>query len=148
MNKFLGTLPFKDLLKKTLGGREKLCIMKTDIYSLIQILPVLTRFSPFWGNFFKDLLIWLITVLQVCILGWVSNKYSYLLKTCSKYIFQFSILSISTKAMGGNYNLWTSVKNITFSSKLEKQFWFQVIYTQNISYFFRVFLGYLSLKLF
>ena len=30
------------------------------------------------------------------------GKYSYLLKPCCNYIFQFSILSISTKVMEGN----------------------------------------------
>ena len=50
------------------------------------------RFSPFWRNFFKDLLIWLIIGWQFCILGWVSDNYSYLLKPCFNYIFKVSIV--------------------------------------------------------
>ena len=52
----------------------------------------MTHFSPFWGNFFKDLFIWLIIGWQDCILGWVSDKYSYLLKTCCNYIFQVLVI--------------------------------------------------------
>ena len=51
---------------------------------------------------------------EVCILGWVSDKYFYLLKPCCNYIFQISILSISTKVMGGNDNLWTFFKDVHF----------------------------------
>ena len=50
------------------------------------------RFSPFWGNFFIDLLIWFNIGWQVCILGWISDKYSYLLKSSCNYFFQVSII--------------------------------------------------------
>ena len=75
MTTFLGNSSYKVSLKKTLGGWEKFCLTYIAWYkfSLFWL-----RFSPFWGNFFRDLLICLIIVWQFCILGWVSDKYSYL----------------------------------------------------------------------
>ena len=91
-------------------GERSFVLWKLTYIALCKSSLFWLRFSPFWANFFKDLLIWLIIVWQVCILGWVSDKYSYLLKPCCNYIFQVSILSISMKVMKGNDNLWTSLK--------------------------------------
>ena len=113
MTKFLGSSAYNVSLKKTLGWWEKFFVLwKLTYIALCKFSPHWLRFFPFWGNFFKDLLIWLIIVWQVCILGWVSEKYSYSLKTCCSYIFQVSILSISTKKMEGSYNIWSSLKNV------------------------------------
>ena len=73
----------------------------------------MTPFLPILGRFFKDLLIWLIIVWQVCILGWISDKYSYLLKPCC-YIFQVPIIF-------GHF-----LKVITFALETSGkiQFWF------------------------
>ena len=57
---------------------------------------------------FGLLIIFLLTGL---FLGWISSKYFYLLKPCCNYIFQVSILSISTKIMEENDNLWTFLKS-------------------------------------
>ena len=91
-------------------GERSFFLRKLTYIALCKFSRFWLRFSPFWGNVFKDLLIWFIIGWQVCILGWVSDKYSYLLKPCCNYIFQVSILSISTKVMKGNDNLWTSLK--------------------------------------
>ena len=53
---------------------------------------------------------------QVCILGWVSDKCSYLLKPCCNYVFQVSMLPISTKVMEENDNLCTFFKTSSTSS--------------------------------
>ena len=79
--------------------------------ALCKLSPFWLCFSPFWGNLFKDLLIWLIIGWQVCILDRVSDKYLYLLKLCCNYIFQVSILSTSTKVMKGNDNHWIFSKS-------------------------------------
>ena len=93
MTKFLGSSAYNVSLKKTLGWWEKFFVLwKLTYIALCKFSPHWLRFFPFWGNFFKDLLVWLIIVWQVSILGWVSEKYSYFLKTCCSYIFQISIL--------------------------------------------------------
>ena len=60
----------------------------------------------------------------------LSDKYSYISKPCCSYIFQVSILSISTKRMEGNDNLWAFLKiHYLCSGNLRKKsfdlkFWF------------------------
>ena len=84
--------------------------MKIDIYSFIQIHPVLTLFLSILWELFQGFFprIWLIIGWQVCILGVLSAKCSYLLKPCFNYIFQVSILSTSRKVMEGNDKLKSS----------------------------------------
>ena len=53
MAKFLGNSKYKVSLEKSLGGWEKIFLMKIDIYSFMQILPVLTLFLPILGEFFQ-----------------------------------------------------------------------------------------------
>ena len=129
-------------------GERRFVLWKLTYIALCKSSLFWLRFSPFWANFFKDLLIWLIIVWQVCILGWVSDKYSYLLKPCCNYIFQVSILSISTKVMGGNDNLWISLKSHYILFKDRKIFQVSAHAHSKHILFFRLFLGYLNLKLF
>ena len=70
----------------------------------------MTPFLPILGQHFQGFFsrIWLIIGWQVCILGLLSAKCSYLLKPCFNYIFQVSILSISRKVMEGNDKLKSS----------------------------------------
>ena len=108
MTKFLGNSKYNVSLKKTLGGCEKFkktlrrwekfFLMKIDIYIYIYIygfmwiLPVLTPFFPILGQFFQEPPHLACYWLAGCILGLVSDKYSYLLKPCCNYIFQVSII--------------------------------------------------------
>ena len=104
MTKFLGNSKYKTPLKKTLVGKRSFFIWKLTYIALCKFPRLWLRFSPFRGNFFKNLLIWLIIGWQACILGCVSDKYSYLLKLCCNYIFQVSIIF-------GHFALETSGKN-------------------------------------
>ena len=92
-------------------GDRTFVLWKLAYIALCKFSPFWLRFSPFCGDFFKDLLVWLIIGWQVCILGSVSDKYSYLLKPCCNYIFQVSFLSISTKVTEGNGNLCIFLKH-------------------------------------
>ena len=92
-------------------GERSFVLWKLTYIALCKFFLFWLRFSPFGGNVFKDFPIWLIIGWQVCILDWVSDKYSYLLKPCSNYIFPVSILPISTKVMEGNDNLRTFLKS-------------------------------------
>ena len=88
MSKFLGSSTYKVSLSKDLGQvREVFVWWKLTYIALSKFSLFWLRLSPFWGNFFKDLLSWLICW-QDCILGWLSDKYFYLLKLCCHYIFQ------------------------------------------------------------
>ena len=77
------------------------------------------RFYPFWGNFFKDLFIWLIICWQTSIPGWESGKCLYLLKPCCKLYFPslnliyliFEGNGRKSKVMEGNDNLWAFLKS-------------------------------------
>ena len=89
MIKFLDNSTYKNALKKTLGGLE---IWKFTYIALYKFSLLWLRLSLFWGNFFKDIFIWLIIGWQLCILGWVSDRYSYLLKSCCNYISSFSLI--------------------------------------------------------
>ena len=60
----------------------------------------------FAQNFFTDLVVWIIKGWIFCILDGVSDKCSYFLKPCCNCVFKVSVLSLSTKAMEGNCNLW------------------------------------------
>ena len=95
-------------------GKRSYFVWKLTYIALCRFSRFWLRSSLFWGNFFKDLLIWLIIVWQVCILGgWISEKYSYLLKPCC-YIFQVPIIF-------GHF-----LKVITFALETSGkiQFWF------------------------
>ena len=111
MTMFLGNSAYKVSLKRPWVGERSFVLWKLTYIALCKFSPFWLRFSPFWGNFFKDLLVWLIIGWQVCIIGWESDKYSFLLKPCCNYIFQVSILSMSTKVMERNGNLWTFLKS-------------------------------------
>ena len=89
MIEFLRNSKYKVLLKK---GKRSFFLWKLTYIALCKFSRFRLPFSPFWDNFFKDLLIWLIIGWEVCILGWLSDKYSYLLKSCCNYIFQLSII--------------------------------------------------------
>ena len=79
-------------LKRPWVGKRCFFLSKLTYIALCKFSWFWLRFSPFWGNVFKDLLIWFIIGWQVCILGWVSDKYSYLLKPCCNYICKVSII--------------------------------------------------------
>ena len=98
--------------------------MKIDIYSFIQIHPVLTLFLSILWELFQGFFpkIWLIIGWQVCILGVLSAKCSYLLKPCFNYIFQVSILSTSRKVMEGNDKLKSSKWKVLHKNK-KSQVW-------------------------
>ena len=103
MTKFLGNSTWH--LKWPWVGETSFVLWKLAYIALCKFSPFWLIFSPFWENFFKYLLIWLFIAWKVCILGRVSDKYSYLLKPCCTYIFQVSFLSISTKVVEENDNL-------------------------------------------
>ena len=98
-------------LKRSWVGERRFVLWKLAFIALCKFSPFWLRFSSFWDNFFKYLLIWLITSWQAGILGWVSDKYLYLLKPCCNYIFQVPILSISMKVRERNYDLWAFLKS-------------------------------------
>ena len=91
-------------------GEGSFALWKLSYIALCKFIPFWLRFSPIWVNFVKDFFsrIWLTFGWQVCILGLLSAKCSYLLKPCFNYIFQVSILSISRKIMEGNDKLKSS----------------------------------------
>ena len=121
MTKFLGNSAYKVSLKMAWVGERSFVLWKLIYIALCKFFPFWLCSSPFWLIFFKNLPIWLIIGWQVSILDWVSDKHSYLLKPCCHYIFQFSILSISTKVMEGNGNHWTFLKShCLFSGNLRK----------------------------
>ena len=64
-------------LKRPLVGKRNFFFWKLTYIALCKFSRFWLCFSPFWHNFFKDLLIWLIIGWQIGILGWVSYKYSY-----------------------------------------------------------------------
>ena len=88
ITKFLGNSKYNVSLKKSLS----FFLWKLTYISLCKLSRFWLQFSPFWRNSFKDILIWPIIGWQVCILGWVSDKLSYLLKSCCNYIFRVSII--------------------------------------------------------
>ena len=79
-------------LKRLCASEKSFFLWKLTCIALCKFSSFWLRFSPFWSNFFKDLVICLMIGWQICILGWVSDKYSYLLKPCCNYVFQVSIL--------------------------------------------------------
>ena len=84
----------------------------------------MTVFLPISGQFFQGFFsrIWLIFGWQVCILGFLFAKCSYLFKPCFSYIFQVPVLSISRKVMEGNDKLKSSKWKILEKNK-ESQIW-------------------------
>ena len=99
-------------------GEGSFVLWKLIYIALCKLIPFWLRFSPFWVNIFKDFSrIWLIIGWQVCILGLLSAKCSYLLKPCFNYIFQVSILSISRKVMEGNDKLKSSKWKVLCKNK-------------------------------
>ena len=91
-------------------GERSFFLWKLTYRPLCRFSSLRLHFSRSWGHIFKDLLIWLVTGQQVCILGWVSDKCFYLLKPCN-YIFQVSIFSTSTKLKERNDNIRTFLKS-------------------------------------
>ena len=92
MTTIFGNSEYKVSLKKTLGGEINFFLWELTYIALFKFSRLWLHFSQFYCNIFKDLLIWLIIGWQVCILGWVSDKYSYSLKPCCCYIFKVSII--------------------------------------------------------
>ena len=86
----------------------------------------MTPFLPILGQLFQGFFsrIWLIIGWQVCILGLLFAKCSYLLKPCFNYTFQVSILSISRKVMEGNDKLKSSTWKFLRRNK-KSQIWDQ-----------------------
>ena len=130
MTKFWGNSKYKVSLKKTWVVKRSFFLWKLTYIALCKFSQIWLRFSLFWGNFFKNLLIWLIIGWHVCILGWVYDKYSYLLKPCSNFIFQVSIIfgnflkviAFALKTSGKNQTLiYPRIMNIL--SCKESKFW-------------------------
>ena len=128
MTMFLGNSAYKVSLKRPWVGERSFVLWKLTYIALCKFSPFWLRFSPFWGIFSR------ISSFGLLLVGSLYSRlsiqwYSCLLKRCCNYIFQVSILSISTKVLKGNYNLWTFLKSLETSGKnqiLIKEPWMYV----------------------
>ena len=102
------------------------------------LLPILGQF--FQGAFSR---IWLIIGWQVCILGLLSAKCSYLLKIYFNYIFQVSILSMSRKVMEGNVKLKSSKWNVLRRNK-KSQIWTKKTLSEYLDWNLKKLMSYLK----
>ena len=122
--KIFGNSTHKISLKKNLGGWEKFCLMKIDIYIFMQILPVLTPPPPIFGAIFSRISSFGLLLVGRSVFKTINSTIQIFLfiETLNyNYIFQVSILSISTKVMKGNDNLCAFLKSC---SQEKIKFWF------------------------
>ena len=122
--KIFGNSAHKISLKKNLGEWEKFCLMKIDSYSFMQILPVLTPPLLIFGAIFSRTSSFGLILVGRCVFKAINSTiqiFLFIETLYYNYIFQVSILHISTKVMEGNDNLCAFLKSCC-QEKIK--FWF------------------------